>query len=130
MDSVVAATVMRALLHVCMLRECDGDGNVDVGDGGCVVVVSAENVGGTRGSEIVSTAADVLGMSVMRGMRGVGGMCEMCMCLVRGGCCTLSIWMPYMLPFHLLSDMVHLYLPTTISYPIWSNFISQLLSPI
>ena len=27
--------------------------------------------------------ADVLGMSVVRGMRGVGGVCEMCMCLTR-----------------------------------------------
>ena len=24
-------------------------------------------------------------MSVVRGMRGVGGVCEMCMCLARGG---------------------------------------------
>ena len=34
-------------------------------------------MGGTRGSGIVSSAADVLGMSVVRGIRGVGGMCEM-----------------------------------------------------
>ena len=27
----------------------------------------------------------MLGMSVVRGMRGFGGMCEMCMCLARGG---------------------------------------------
>ena len=33
-----------------------------------MVVVSAEHVGGTRGSCIVSGAADVLWMSVMRGM--------------------------------------------------------------
>ena len=26
-------------------------------------------------------------MSVVRGMRGVGGVCEMCMCLARGGVC-------------------------------------------
>ena len=39
-------------------------------------------VDGTRGSSIVSSAADVLGMSMVRGM---GGMCEMCICLVRGG---------------------------------------------
>ena len=31
------------------------------------------------GSGIVSSAADVLWMSVVRGMRGVGGVCEMCM---------------------------------------------------
>ena len=35
-DAVVAVTVMRVLLfvlHVCMLRECEGDGNAGVGDG-------------------------------------------------------------------------------------------------
>ena len=34
-DAVVAVTVMRVLLfvlHVCMLRECEGDGNAGVGD--------------------------------------------------------------------------------------------------
>ena len=50
-----------------------------------VVVVSAGNVGGTRGSGSVSSAADVLWMSVMRGMIGVGGVCEICLCLTRGG---------------------------------------------
>ena len=34
---------------------------------------------------IVSRAADVLWMSVVRGMRGIGGVCEMCMCLARDG---------------------------------------------
>ena len=43
-----------------------------------VVVVSEGHVGGTRGSGIVSSASDVLWM------RGVGGVCEMCMCLARG----------------------------------------------
>ena len=38
-------------------------------------------VGGTRDSGIVSRAADVLRMSVVRGMKGVGAVCEMCMCL-------------------------------------------------
>ena len=40
-----------------------------------MIVVSAghEYVGGTRGSGIVSSAAEVLGMSVLRGMRGGGG---------------------------------------------------------
>ena len=47
--------------------------------------MSAGNVYGTRGSGIMSSAADVLWMSVVRGMRGVGGVCEMCMCLARGG---------------------------------------------
>ena len=48
-------------------------------------MVSAGHVGGTRGSGIVSSAADVLWMSVVRGMRRVGGVCEMCMCLARAG---------------------------------------------
>ena len=37
-----------------------------------------EYVGGGRGSGNVSSVADVLGMTVVRGMRGVGGVCEMC----------------------------------------------------
>ena len=36
-------------------------------------MVSAGHVGGTRGSGIVSSADDVLWMSVMRGVRGFGG---------------------------------------------------------
>ena len=48
-------------------------------------MVNAGHVGGTRGSGIVPSAADVLWMSVVRRMRGVGGACEMCMCLARGG---------------------------------------------
>ena len=39
---------------------------------------------GTRGSGIVSSAVDVLGMYVVRGMRWVGGVCEMYMCLDQG----------------------------------------------
>ena len=31
----------------------------------------------------MSSACDVAGMSVVRVMRGVNGMCEMCMCLPR-----------------------------------------------
>ena len=46
--------------------------------------MSTEHVGGTRSSGIVSSAADVLGMIVVHGMRGVGGVCEICMCFVRG----------------------------------------------
>ena len=48
-------------------------------------MMSTGHMGGTRGSIILSSAANVLGMSVVRGMKGVGGMCEMCMCLVRAG---------------------------------------------
>ena len=47
-------------------------------------MVSAVYVDGTRGSGIVSSAADVLVMHVVCGMRGVGGVCEMCMCLAWG----------------------------------------------
>ena len=57
-------------LDVSMLRESEGDGKVSAGH---------EYVGGTRGSGIVSSATDVLGMSVVCGMRGVGGKCEMCL---------------------------------------------------
>ena len=48
-------------------------------------MVSTGHVGGTRDSGIVSTTADVLWMSVVREMRGVGGVCEMCMFLAWGG---------------------------------------------
>ena len=48
-------------------------------------MVNAGHVGGTRGSGIVSSVADVLWMSVVRGMRGVGGVCAMCMYLSRSG---------------------------------------------
>ena len=37
--------------------------------------MSAGNMRGTRSSGIVSCAADVLWMSMVRGMRGVGGVC-------------------------------------------------------
>ena len=40
-------------------------------------MVSAGYVGGIRGSGIVYSAADVLGTNVVRGIRGVGGVCEM-----------------------------------------------------
>ena len=71
-SGLVAMTVMRVLLfvlHVCMMRKC--------GNGG--VVVSAGHVCGTPGSGIVYSADDVLGMSVVCMMRGLGGVCEMCM---------------------------------------------------
>ena len=42
-------------------------------------------MGGTRCSCIVSSAADIMWLSVVRGMRAVGEVCEMCMCLARGG---------------------------------------------
>ena len=46
-----------------------------------MVVVSAY-MGGTRGSGVLSSACDVLELSVVR---GVGGVCDMCMCLALGG---------------------------------------------
>ena len=69
------------------MSKCEGDGYAGVVGGGCVVAVSAGHgyVGGTLGSGIVSGAADVLGMSVVLGMRGVGGVCDMYMCLTQGG---------------------------------------------
>ena len=72
MGAVVAVTVMRVLsfvLHVCMLRGCEVAGNAGVG------VVSEGHVGA---SGIVSSAADLLWMRVVHGMREVGGVCEMC----------------------------------------------------
>ena len=42
-------------------------------------------MGSTCGSGIVSSAADVLWMSVVCGMRGVAGVCEMCMSMARSG---------------------------------------------
>ena len=52
-----------------------------MGSGEGVVVVSAY-IGGTRGSGILSSAGDVLEVSVVR---GVGGVCDMCMSLAWGG---------------------------------------------
>ena len=47
--------------------------------------MSERHVGGTHGSGSVSSVADVLWIRVVRRMRGVGGVCEMCMCLARDG---------------------------------------------
>ena len=84
-DAEVAVTVIRVLLfvlHVCMLKECDGARLTAMLVWGMdVVVVSAGHVGGTRGSGIMFSAVDVLWMSVMR---GVGVVCEMCMCFALG----------------------------------------------
>ena len=41
-----------------------------------------EYIGGTRGSGVLSSACDVLEMSVVK---GVGGVCDMCMSLAWGG---------------------------------------------
>ena len=59
-SAVVAVTVMPSTV-VCVAYVC----------GMC----------GTRGSGVLSSTCDVLEMSVVR---GVGGVCDMCMCLARG----------------------------------------------
>ena len=51
-----------------------------MGSGGGLVAVSA-HMGCTRGSGVLSSAGDVLEMSVVR---GVGVVCDMCMCFSRG----------------------------------------------
>ena len=81
------ADVCSVYVAMCMLRECQGDCNAGVGDVGGVVAVSVgcECLGGTPGSCVVDTADDVLEMSVVRGVTGVGGLCEMCMCLTGTG---------------------------------------------
>ena len=53
------------------------------GSGGGVAVLSAGRCD-TRGSGVVSSAVDLLDMSVVCGLRGIGGVCEMCMCLAWG----------------------------------------------
>ena len=70
MSAVVGVTVMHILLfvlHVCVMRECEGDGNAGVGSGGGVVAVNA-CMSGTRGSCVLSSTGDVLEMSVVRGV--------------------------------------------------------------
>ena len=57
---------------------CEGDGNAGVGAGGYVVAVSAymdgtRGSGGSGGSVGLSSADEVLEMSVVR---GVGGVCD------------------------------------------------------
>ena len=69
--------------YVARMLGCESDGNAGVGSGGGVVAVSAY-MGCTRGSGDLSRAGDWLEMSVVR---GVGGVCDMCMCLARGGRC-------------------------------------------
>ena len=60
---------------------CEGDGDAGVGSGAGVGAVSAY-MGGIRGSCVLSSIYDVLEMSVVR---DVGGVCDMCMYLARGG---------------------------------------------
>ena len=63
------------------LLGCESDGNAGVGSWGGVVAASAY-ICGTRGSGVLASACDVLEMSVVK---GVGGVCDMCMWLSRAG---------------------------------------------
>ena len=84
---VAVTRVLLFVLHVCMLREFEGVREtamlVGVGCGLDVIVVSAGHVGGTHGSGIVSSAADVIWMSVVCGIRGVGEV----LCVWLGAAC-------------------------------------------
>ena len=60
-------------MYATRLIGCEGDGNDDVGSGGNMVAVSGY-MGGTRGSGVLSSAYNVLEMSVVRGVGGVCGM--------------------------------------------------------
>ena len=77
--AVTDACTVVCVYDARMLR-CEGDGNAGVGSGGCVVALSAY-MGGARGSGGLSSACDVLEMSVVR---GVCGACDMCKCLAGG----------------------------------------------
>ena len=63
------------------LLGCEGNGNAGVGSGRGVVALSAY-MGGIRVSGVLASAGGVLEMSVVR---GVGRVCDMCMCFSRGG---------------------------------------------
>ena len=82
--------ILLSVACVCAVRVwgCEGNGNAGVGSGGGVVAVSA-CMSGTRGSGILSSTGDVLEMSVVRGVVGV---CDMCMCLARGGVSEWENW--------------------------------------
>ena len=68
-------------MDAARLLGCEGDGNAGVGFRGGVVAVSVYMCGYTWFRCFVYCMC-VLEMSVVR---GVGGVCDMCMCLARGG---------------------------------------------
>ena len=68
-------------MFAARLLGCEGDSNAGVWSGGGVVAASVY-MGGKRGSGVLASAGDVPEMSVVI---GVGGVCDMCMCLARGG---------------------------------------------
>ena len=57
-------------MFAARLLGCEGDGNAGVGSVECVVAVS-EYIDGTRGSDVLASAGDVLEISVVRGVGGV-----------------------------------------------------------
>ena len=59
-------------------------GNIGLPPLARVMGMGRQHMAGTRGSCIVSNTADVPWMSVVRVTKGVGGVCEMNMCLGRG----------------------------------------------
>ena len=73
-------------MYAARLLGCECDGNASVGFGACVVAVSAY-MGGTRGSGVLSSAGDVLEMSVVRGVGGVCAITCVCVWLGAGGRC-------------------------------------------
>ena len=68
-------------MFAAILLVCEVDGSAGVGFGGGVVAVSAY-ISGTRDSDVLASACDVLEISVVR---GVGGVYDICMCLAWGG---------------------------------------------
>ena len=60
---------------------CEGDDNAGVVSRGGVVAVSV-CMSGAHGLGVLSSTGDVFEMSVVRGVFGV---CDMCMCLARSG---------------------------------------------
>ena len=67
------------------VRECEGDDSAGMWDEEGVIAVSEghEYMGGAHNSSIVSSAYDVLEMSVVGGMRGVCE-CMKCVCVGLG----------------------------------------------
>ena len=82
-DCGACTVVCVACVYTVRMLGSEGDDNAGVGSWGCVVDVSAY-MSGTRGSGVLSSTCDVLEMSLVRGVCEV---CDMCMCLARGGRC-------------------------------------------
>ena len=76
-DSDACTVVCVACVYAAKMLGCEGDGNAGVGSGRGVAAVSVY----ICGSGFLSSAGDVLEMSVVRGVCGV---CDMCKCLAQG----------------------------------------------